>query len=82
MMDASLSAALRFSLGAAVARSRRLSGGDINDAFELELVSGVRVFLKTNPSAPPSLFPAEARGLDIEVAGLAELCAVPLGVVA
>jgi fructosamine-3-kinase len=40
-----------------------LSGGDINDAFEVELESGQRVFLKTNTSAPPEMFPAEAQGL-------------------
>jgi len=63
-MDGALAGALKYSLGAAVKTTRRLSGGDINDAFEVELASGVRVFLKTNPSAPASMFPAEARGLD------------------
>jgi fructosamine-3-kinase len=64
MIDPALEAALRYALGSALRQTRRLSGGDINDAFELELMSGVRVFLKTNPSAPASLFPAEAQGLD------------------
>lgn len=64
MIAAALAHALRVALGAAVAKSKRLSGGDINDAFEVELVSGARVFLKTNSSAPPNMFPAEARGLD------------------
>jgi fructosamine-3-kinase len=64
MLDAALENALRFALGAAIRGTRRLSGGDINDAFELELVSGVRVFLKTNAAAPASMFPAEAEGLD------------------
>ena len=64
MIDAALAKTLRIELGAAVKHARRLSGGDINDAFELELVSGARVFLKTNASAPASMFPAEARGLD------------------
>lgn len=63
-MRGALDEALRFALGSAVKRKRRLSGGDINDAFELELASGIRVFLKTNERAPASLFPAEARGLD------------------
>jgi fructosamine-3-kinase len=63
-MDAALREALRFALGAAIKGTRRLSGGDINDAFELELASGVSVFLKTNAEAPPSMFPAEARGLE------------------
>jgi fructosamine-3-kinase len=64
VIEARLSEALRFALGGAVARVRRLSGGDINDAFELELVSGTRVFMKTNARAAPAMFPAEARGLE------------------
>jgi fructosamine-3-kinase len=64
MIDVALAGALRVALGAAVAKTRRLAGGDINESFELELVSGARVFLKTNRSAPPSMFPAEARGLE------------------
>ena len=64
MIDAALEQALRVALGSALKTTRRLSGGDINDAFVLELASGGRVFLKTNASAPASMFPAEARGLD------------------
>lgn len=64
MLSRELSDALRFALGANVKNARRLSGGDINDAFELELASGLRVFLKTNERAPARMFPAEARGLD------------------
>jgi fructosamine-3-kinase len=64
MIDLALAGALRVALGAAVAKTRRVAGGDINEAFELELVSGARVFLKTNRSAPPGMFPAEARGLE------------------
>ncbi len=63
MIGAELSEALRFALGARVTGARRLSGGDINDAFELTLASGARVFLKTNDAADPNMFPAEARGL-------------------
>ena len=64
MIDAALEEALRYALGSSLKAKRRLSGGDINDAFELELMSGVRVFLKTNRAAPPAMFPAEAAGLD------------------
>jgi fructosamine-3-kinase len=64
MIDPELEQALRYALGASVKQARRLSGGDINDAFELELSGGARVFLKTNERAPASMFPAEARGLD------------------
>jgi fructosamine-3-kinase len=64
MVDPALEEALRYALGSRLRTTRRLSGGDINDAFELELTSGVSVFLKTNGSAPVSMFPAEAYGLD------------------
>jgi fructosamine-3-kinase len=64
MLDPALEEALRYALGSALRTTRRLSGGDINDAFELELNSGARVFLKTNASAPLSMFPAEAHALD------------------
>jgi fructosamine-3-kinase len=64
MIDAELEQALRDALGASVKQAQRLSGGDINDAFELELSGGTRVFLKTNERAPADMFPAEARGLN------------------
>jgi fructosamine-3-kinase len=41
-----------------------VSGGDINDAFELGLADRRSVFLKTNASAPLTMFGAEARGLE------------------
>jgi fructosamine-3-kinase len=63
-MESGLEQALHQALGAAIVSSRRLSGGDINDALELELANGERVFLKTNASAPPDMFPAEAHGLE------------------
>jgi len=70
MIDSALEQALRYALGSGLRSTRRLSGGDINDAFEVELMSGVRVFLKTNSAAPASMFPAEASGLDwLRVAG-------------
>jgi fructosamine-3-kinase len=58
-----LDAALEQTLGSAVRRASRLSGGDINDAFELELEDGRRLFVKTNRAAPKGMFQAEARGL-------------------
>lgn len=64
MLSHSLQEALRFALGARIKAARRLAGGDINDAFELTLSSGTRVFLKTNERAPVAMFPAEAQGLD------------------
>jgi fructosamine-3-kinase len=55
--------AVEAALGARVAGSRPLSGGDINEAYALELADGRRVFLKTNAHADAAMFPAEARGL-------------------
>jgi fructosamine-3-kinase len=69
-----LEAALEAALGSAVREAARLSGGDINDAFELELADGRRVFMKTNRHAPEGMFPAEARGL----AWLAEARAISI----
>jgi fructosamine-3-kinase len=62
-MDGRLEAALGDALGGAVREARPLSGGDINDAFEVALSDGRRVFVKTNRRAPRDMFPAEARGL-------------------
>jgi fructosamine-3-kinase len=63
MVDGPLAAALAESLGSAVASSRPIGGGDINDAYELALADGRRLFVKTNARAPRAMFPAEARGL-------------------
>ena len=58
-------------LGDAVARAcgsevrtlRPVAGGDINEAHRAELADGRTVFVKTNESAPPGMFAAEASGL-------------------
>ncbi len=62
-MTPGLRDALEATLGDEVARSRRLSGGDINDAFEVTLASGDAVFVKTNARSPAGMFEAEAKGL-------------------
>ncbi|HEX6273398.1 MAG TPA: fructosamine kinase family protein, partial [Polyangiaceae bacterium] len=62
-LDEILSAALERSLGSTPRSARRLSGGDINDAFEVRLEDGRAIFVKTNARAAPEMFPAEARGL-------------------
>jgi fructosamine-3-kinase len=55
-------------------RSRhRIAGGDINDAWAVELQSGERLFVKTRASAPPGEYAAEAAGLR----WLGEAIAVP-----
>jgi fructosamine-3-kinase len=58
-----LTAALERRFGTRVLGASRLAGGDINDAFEVELETGRRVFVKTNADAPAGMFDAEARGL-------------------
>jgi len=55
---------LERALGARVEAASPVSGGDINEAWEVRLGDGRRIFAKTNPSADPAMFPAEARGLE------------------
>jgi len=62
-MDARLKAALASALGSEIATTRALAGGDINAAYQVSLVDGRRLFVKTNDRSPPGLFAAEARGL-------------------
>jgi protein-ribulosamine 3-kinase len=64
VISAPLANALERRWGCRVVRSRRLTGGDINEAFSVELSSGARWFVKTNERAPATLFTAEARGLE------------------
>jgi fructosamine-3-kinase len=56
-------AAIGRALGAAVTARSPCGGGDINQAFQLTLRDGRRVFAKLNDRAPPGFFEAEARGL-------------------
>jgi fructosamine-3-kinase len=46
-----------------VASAHRVAGGDINDAWAVELESGERLFVKTRAGAPPGEYRAEAAGL-------------------
>lgn len=63
VLERALSQSLAETFGAAVRRAERLSGGDINDAFEVVLEDGRELFVKTNENAPHGMFSAEARGL-------------------
>ena len=58
-----LGQALGEALGSPVVGSRGLSGGDINQAAQIALRDGRELFVKSNASAPPGMFAAEARGL-------------------
>jgi fructosamine-3-kinase len=59
--------ALARSLAAAlverVVALRPLAGGDINDAYRVDLAGGRRLFVKTGGSAPRGMYAAERRGL-------------------
>ncbi len=62
-MNPELAAALEEALGAAIARSRSIAGGDVSHAIAVDLADGREVFVKTHPSAPRDMYEAEARGL-------------------
>ena len=59
----SLEAAIAQATGRAVVALRRVGGGDINEAYAIELEGGGRAFVKTRPGAPAGEYAAEAAGL-------------------
>jgi len=61
--DRELIAAAGRALGREVVRARRVAGGDINEAWQLDLGDAGHAFLKTRPGAPAGEFEAEAAGL-------------------
>lgn len=52
-----------FGSNARVEKTRRVAGGDINDACELTLTDGTRLFMKSNAGKTETFFAAEAAGL-------------------
>ncbi len=50
-------------LGEGVSRMERLRGGDVAEAFRVELARGPTVFAKTHRRPPPGFFTTEAMGL-------------------
>ena len=64
MIAQALRGRIESTLGQSVRSLTRLSGGDINEAFELRLSDQRHVFLKTDARAPRAMFTAEARGLE------------------
>lgn len=52
-----------FGTGIGIQRRRRVSGGDINAAFELTLTGGKKIFMKANAKDRGAFFTAEAAGL-------------------
>lgn len=71
-MNEAVRRAIERETGAAIVRASPVSGGDINDAYALELAGGRQAFVKTSARLPPLAFQEEARGL----AWLAEARAV------
>ncbi len=63
MIDSALGDRLAEALGARVSSVAPLAGGDINEAYRIELADGRRLFMKTNRRAPADMFEAEAEGL-------------------
>ena len=63
-MNSELVAVLERLLGARITLSRSVTGGDINQAFRVELADGRRIFVKANSSVPSQLFELEAHGLE------------------
>jgi len=62
-MNTPLEMALGEALGGEVVASRSIAGGDINQAYEITLADGRRLFAKTNARSPRGMFAAEALGL-------------------
>ena len=60
----SLEIAIAQTLASDVAAMTPLSGGDVAQAFKVELVGGRTVFAKTKADAPPNFFSTEAAGLE------------------
>lgn len=63
-MNPPLPEAIAQALGTVPASIRAIAGGDINQAFRVELPDGRRVFVKHRPDAPAGMFTTEAWGLD------------------
>ena len=67
-------------VGARPRTMRRLGGGDVAEAFRMELTDGRTVFAKTHLAAPPGFFTTEAHGLawlrDTDTVAIPEVIAV------
>lgn len=62
-MNRALADKLAACLGSPVVHGAAAVGGDINQAFSAQLADGRKVFVKTQASALPGMFPREAEGL-------------------
>jgi fructosamine-3-kinase len=64
LIGSRLREALEREVGGRFVRAEPLSGGDINAAYAVELDGVGRIFVKTREGAAPSMFAAEADGLE------------------
>lgn len=55
--------AIEAAAGVAIATTRPVGGGDLNDAYAVDLADGRRLFVKTRAGAPPAEYATEAAGL-------------------
>jgi len=62
-MNTEVRGAVEAALEGRIVATLRVAGGDINDAHRVSFADGRTVFVKTNDTADPAMFPAEARGL-------------------
>lgn len=63
-MRADLEDAVGRRLGSPIRTASAVAGGDINEAYDVRLEDGRRVFVKAHPRGVPRMFRAEAKGLD------------------
>jgi fructosamine-3-kinase len=59
-----LAAAVGGQVGSAVIGGRPVAGGNLNDAWRMELDDGRAIFVKTSADAPPGGYATEAAGLE------------------
>jgi len=62
-LPAPLAGAVREATGRAPRAAGRVAGGDVNDAWRVDLEDGTRAFVKTRAGAAPGEYAAEAAGL-------------------
>jgi fructosamine-3-kinase len=62
-VNRALTSKLSMRLGSRVQSSKAAAGGDINEAFEIELANGRKYFVKTQSAELPFFFDREAQGL-------------------
>ena len=76
-MERALVESIETALGSTVRESRRVHGGDVANAYRVDLDDGRQVFAKTHHRPPAGFFSTEANGLSwLAVAGTVDVPAV------